>query len=405
MRRWGVLFFAALLAGCAPLSTTANAPLSYWGRVITIAQAEQTSAPALSVADDRIAAAWIGADERGIHQDARLLSANALSDPVVLPLPPAHPFEQQMHPAADDQHHLLWLDALETSENRLYAALLSPELRVTRGPTPVSDRETRRYSALPGGDGELLIVWSGGLLAEPALYLQTVDRAGRPRPPVALVTDADWPALIRASDGSLHLFWLRLSDGQLHHATLHNEQLLNTQALAHHAALEAGDRLHSLNAALDNSHFYLFWNVTRAAGGQESWMTTRAFGGSMWSVPVRLGITRIVNAEETGYYQTNFNSGTTLATYSGEGWLSWVAPLRGQFDNLPVAAQFGDEIAVVYFHGGQAQGYQTIAPAQLIGTPTLHVDQARYLYLAWAQPQPAGAADLQVASLRFGSPP
>ena len=405
MRRLCVLFFATLLASCRPFSTTADAPLSYWGPIITIAQAEQTSAPALSVMDDRIAATWVGADERGIHQDARLLSANAMSDSVVLPLPPAHPFEQQIYPAADDQHHLLWLDALETSENRLYAALLSAELRVTRGPTPVSDRATRRYSALPSGNGELLIVWSGGLLAEPALYLQAIDRAGRPRPPVALVTDADWPALIRASDSSLHLFWLRPSDGQLYHATLHDEQLLNIQTLARDTALEAGDRLHSLIPALDNSHFYLFWNVTRAAGSRESWMTTRAFGGSAWSAPVRLGITRITNAEETGYYQTNFNSGTTFATYSGEDWLSWVAPLKGQFDNLPAAAQFGDDLAVVYFQGGQAQGYQSIAPAQLIGLPALHVDQARYLYLAWAQPQPNGAADLQVTSLKFQTAP
>src|SRR5690606_17154450 len=108
-----------------------------------------------------------------------------------------------------------WQDANSNGEQRLYAALLTPELTDERGPTAISDQLTLRYAAVAQPNGQILTVWSGGLPAEPTLYLQRIDERGLPRAPVLLAHDADWPALAQANDGRLYTFWRQSSNGRL----------------------------------------------------------------------------------------------------------------------------------------------------------------------------------------------
>ena len=60
----GVIVLA--LTACQPTTPSPSLPVSTWGSVITLAQAEQTNAPALYVNNNGMIAAWVGADEQGV---------------------------------------------------------------------------------------------------------------------------------------------------------------------------------------------------------------------------------------------------------------------------------------------------------------------------------------------------
>lgn len=385
----------ALLAGCGP----EPAPESAWGPLRTLAQAEQTTGPALWAGDGRVTAAWVGADDTGVHHDARALANDTLAETVVMPLPPVQPHDQRLLPAAGDTLHLLWRDRTAgTLETRLFAARLSPTLDVLSGPNAISTGAAFHYSAAPTGDGGLWAVWSGGLSAEPGLYARRVDRAVRPlAEAVALTSDADWPALAWDAGGGLHLLWRQPGSGQLVYARLGDGALERVMPTGLAVWLAPGDRLRSLYAALDRTHIYAVWNVTRAGGADETWLAAGALGGGRWTPPVRLGVT----VDAGGVFETGFNTGPARAAGPGADWLRHASPLGGQHDALPLAAQTADGLALVYLRGGAAAGYQLIVPgAALIGPAALAADADRHLYLAWAQPAPAGPADLLLATTR-----
>ncbi len=400
---WWLLILSAVFAACTPTNTPNDRNISAWGNTLTITQAEQSNAPALWVANDRITAAWVGADESGVHQDARFFTSDDLTETVVLPLPPVHPYAQTIFPAQLDYTHFLWLDAGDNGENRLYSALITPDVTVERGPTPVSNAQTFRYTALASGDGGLQTVWSGGLLSEPTLYYQPVDAVGRPGAATALTLNADWPTLIRANDGTRHLFWLRPVDQRLFYGMLTESGLTGITEIDTALNLSPNSRLVNLQSALDVTHMYVFWNIVDASGEAESWFISREINGGEWSAPIKLRIALTDSQAETplASLDTGFNSGTTFVTDAGDALLSWTMPLSGQYAILPVAAQVGDKIALVYFQGGAIRGYQPITAADLIGLPTLQVDRDRYLYLAWAQPGAGVQAELRLTSLRL----
>ncbi|MBZ0295489.1 MAG: hypothetical protein K8L99_23225 [Anaerolineae bacterium] len=390
-----MLLFAlvVLLVGC----TIASPPTSTWGPIFTLGQAEQTSAPAFWVDPTGVTASWVGADEAGVHQDARLATVSGASETTVLPLPPVHPYNQRLFPAGEGSSHLLWLDADANFETQLFAAYLTPDLQVARGPVPVTDQVVRRYAALPNGDGSLTVIWSGGLLAEPGLYMQQIDDAGRPSTATRLATGADWPALARSNDSVMHFFWYQPADRTLQYAILQESLSASTVGTLD---LQPGDRLQGITAGLDNTHLYLFCNVTRVSGEAQTWYTSHPLDGEQWSTITRFGIAEDQDAEPI---QTGFNSGQVAAAQAGAAYASWTTPLIGQFEFLPVATQIEDDLSVVYFQAGEPRGNQRVAPAQLIGFPDLAVDQDRYLYLAWAQPEVSGRANLQLTSLRFSA--
>lgn len=388
-----LLVVLILLASCS-----AAPPPSIWGPVITLGQTQQTSAPVLRVDSASVTASWIGADVNGVHHDARIVTISGASESIVLPLPPTHPYDQRLFPAEDGYSHLLWLDANLNGETQLFTARLSPDLQVERGPTPVTQAAARRYTAVPDANGGLTVIWSGGLLADPSLYMRQVDPAGRPSAATNLLTGGDWPALTSANDGVMHLFWYNPAGSSLHYATFADTlSIVDVGSLD----LQPGDRLQTIQAGLDNTHLYLFSNVTRASGEAQVWYTSSPLDEPQWSIPIQVGVD--LSSENSESLQIGFNSGQVSAAQIGTRFASWSTPLSGQFEFLPVATQIGNALSILYFQAGTLRGMQEIAQAQLIGPPALAVDQDRYLYLAWAQPQTTGQAALRLASLRFSN--
>lgn len=392
-----LLPLAACGADALP-SITPAPPTSAWGQIITIGQAEQTGGPAFALAAGEAFFAWIGADETGVHQDMRLLNTEgALAERAVLPLPPIHPFDQSVYPAAGGAH-LLWLDADPQEPAgglRLFSALVNWQLQGERGPVRLSDRQTLRYAALPNRDGSLWVVWSGGPLAEPNLYAQPVSPSGIPQSPQHLIGDADWPALVRTNAGQAFLYWQ--TGTQIYRAGLGDGALEGVQPITEAPRLAPGDRLESFRAALDQTHGYLFWDLTRADGSAEVWFASGPLEAASWARPARLGISILDQPQMTG-----FNTGTARAAASGDVWLRWASPASGQFVTLPLAAQVGDALSLIVFQAGAARAYQAVAPLDfpLIGPPHLLADRALHLHLSWAQPTGQATADLRFTSTR-----
>lgn len=390
-----VIFLVLCLAACTP--SAMQTPRSTWGAIITLGQAEQGDAPDFWPNAAGLTATWIDADERGVHHDGRALTPAGLSEQVTMPLPPVHPFGQQLYPASGDNLHLLWLDDNGAGETRLYGAVITSALEVVRGPTLLSEQATRRFTAIPNGDGTLWVISAGGLLSEPGLFARYVDEEGRPRleETYQIVMDADWPMVIQGEIP--RLFWLRPSDGQVWASPLQDGQPTAPTPMVETVILNPGDHLTGFSGGQDMTHTYLFWNIARADGQHETWFSAGRAGES-WSRPARLGIDTTLTTD----FATGFNTGTAQAAQAGEAVLSWAAPLNGQFEALPLAGVVDkNQLAMVYLRGGAVVGWQPLTSIRfLIGAPLLHTDRDRHLYLSWAEPTPAGTADLRVTSTR-----
>ncbi|MCB9450653.1 MAG: hypothetical protein H6672_04395 [Anaerolineaceae bacterium] len=384
------------LAGCAG-EATLPPEMSRWGEVLTLGEAEQSTASAFTVDANRLTAFWVGADETGVHQDMRIILSGQLTERTVLPLPPEHPYGQQTAPASPGNTHLLWLDAGEDNLPRLFEAVLTPEMTVERGPLEVSDRRTLHFTHLPAEDSGLQVVWSGGTPAEPHLFFQEIDSAGRPKRPQPLGVSGDWP-LLTAVDGKTVLFWLNRAEEQIYSGELLPGVLLAQRSVVALPELTPGDRLLAMQVGADQTHAYLFWTITRLAGGTETWYASGLLTGGDWSSPARLGFTALETPFTTG-----FNSGTAQGASSGVTWVAWVSPAQTQYAVLPVAAGWGKRLVVLYFQAGQVVGWQDIAGTNgLIGSPLLIADRDLHLYLAWADPQPTGSAALKITMTRQG---
>lgn len=384
------------LPGCDQIGTPPAAPASLWGGIFLLGKTEQTSAPPLLVASGNAAAFWVGADAAGVHQDMRIAQAGNLSQVTVLPLPPQHPYGQQVAPAGDGNTHLLWLDAGADNLPRLFNAIITPAMTVERGPLEISDRRTLHYALLSDGTGGAWIVWSGGQIAEPGLYLIRVDGAGLTSArSKSLAVSGDWPLLVSGS-GRTFLFWLNRAEGRLSGGELIGNILTAQRILTALPDLSPGDRLLDVRAGLDPTHAYVFWTITRTFGGTETWYSAGSPTDGDWPAPVRLGIT-----PQTQSFTTGFNSGTAQTAQSGETWLTWAAPAAGMWNILPVAAGMNGRLVMVYFQGGEPVGWQDIAPAAgLIGPPSLIADRDLHLYLTWADSTPQGYADLRLTMTR-----
>jgi len=343
-----------LLAACQSTPT----------RWITLAEAEQGRAPALSVFEDRLTAVWVGADAAGVHHDARQV-VNGESSPVtVLPLPPTYPYDQRLYPAADGALYLLWLDRAG-DVTALYSAWIAPDLTILRT-APVSDGRALRYSAVPDGAGGLWVAWSGGLLSEPTVYTRHIDAEGRPLDQFRVAADAEYPALTRTHDGLIYLFWLQA--GQVLRARLEDGIPVDTESLTSAISLAPGDRLYDVNIGLDRTQAYLFWNVTRASGAIETWYTSGEFDAAFWNAPTRF----LLTLDDA---QTESKP------------LRWASPAVGQSDTLWVAAESAAGLGIAELRGGVVVGYEVIVPdVYLIGTPTLLIRPDQTHVLAWSSP-------------------
>ncbi|MCA0457511.1 MAG: hypothetical protein LCI00_26320 [Chloroflexi bacterium] len=379
-------------------------PVSVWGPVITLAQAEQPNAPALAVSESGVTAAWVGADEQGVFQALRTLNNDAPGEPIRLPLG-VRPYAQQFASAGNGRQHLFWLDSNVEGETRLFTALLKPNLERERELTILTREVTRRYTLLPAAEGGVWAIASGGLASEPSLNAHFVDGDGRWRlnENDRIATDADWPTLLQHADGTVSLYWLRDTDNRVMRGLFNDGVLLNPQPLVDSVTLNAGDRLESFTAAQDNAYAYLFWNVTRVDGSRETWYTAAPPDTATWERPTRLTIDVPDDIATASWFDSGFNVGVVFAASDGEDNVSWVVPASGRFPVLPVAALVGREISVMFMREGQIVGYRPMGLlTDLIGLPTLAVDRDLYIYLSWAQPDPAGYANLQLVGRKVG---
>lgn len=399
--RW-LLLLVTLLGACTGAGLTSTPPAidTTWGSALRLGEAEQSSAPTITLADGRANFMWVGADASGIHQDGRTWGSGSLSDQLVLPLPPRNPFALQTLPASMDSFHHLWLDQNAAGELRLYSALLVLPLTVQRGPIEVTQQATRRFAAMRLPDGGALIVASGGLDYAPSLYLHNLDDAGRPRlqESYQVAFEADYPALLTMPDGATSVFWLSTVDGLVYRAALlPNGQLDVPQAVLPGLTLNPTDRLDSFYAAADQTHTYLFWNIATAEGIPQTWYSAAQSTADEWPAPRLLSLTRTASPVAVG-----FNAGDVAAVTPGGAPLGYVIPTGGVFPALPTTVYDpAGQVGVLFWQGGEAIGMVNVAEARLIGPPQLAVDRALYLYLTWSTPNDAGSADLLAASLRF----
>lgn len=313
-------------------------------------------------------AAWIGMEPAGVHHDARIIGADHTAS-VTLPLPPVHPYAQMLLPAGTGAFHLFWLDAPYSdpaAANRLYHARITPDLTVERGPTDISGGLALRYDAAPLSAGGALIVWSGGVIGEPALYATLLDPLGRPRPPERIEIDADYPALVPYGDDRFGLY--ALSNGQIIHLVLSGATVTARTVIGAGIFLAADDRLESFTASADSRFDYLFWNVTRGSGGQETWYAFGAFTEGSWHAPAKL---RMAASDAPPAWAAPLER----STLSGEPF-------------LPVAVQYGSEIGTLNVRGASVEGYTPVIDrVQLISPPRWIEAPNGASLLTWSQPR------------------
>jgi hypothetical protein len=362
-----VLAFLLLLAACVPTMTPSPTPTNPTDAIL-VAQVPQSEPPAIYVDEGRITAAWIDEDQVGVHQAARVIGEGEV---IVLPLPPQQPRAQSLHASTGERTRLLWLDT-EDGETRLFSAVLSADLRVERGPTRISIGHTLRYAAAPGADERLWVVWLGGVVSEPSLYLQSLDSEGRPQLPSRLALNVVDFALASGADRSIYVFWIDAGEGGVYLAHLQDGQTLETRRLTSGVSLSRGDMLEGLRAGMDETHGYLFWNISRAAGTGEVWLTSGVLNGEAWTPPRR------------------------WSAANGEA-VSYAAPLAVQRTPLPVAVQSASGLWLTLVQGGAALTQTPLAlGARLVAPPSLTADGDQGLYAAWADAMSADRADLVV---------
>ena len=303
---------------------------------------------------------WTGFDRADVHQDARLLRDGALEPVAIVPLPPTNPLDQRLIPGTSGAFHLLWRDRPPQEEAlRLYSAWLGADLSVERGPVEISTAPTYAFTALADGSGGAWIAWSQGHPVEPEVWLGRLDAAGRPQQLTLVATNANYPALTHAPDGTPQLYWE--SEGQLWRASLTPEGTEPPAALTGTVGRRSGDVLNDLWAAPCGAQVCVGWNLTRGDGQAETWLTSGPAAIGQWNVPHRL-----------------------------EG-LSWVSPNADHNTSEPelsAAAGTAEGLAVVRLRDGAVTARQVaVQGVALSGLPGF-IETGTTRTVTWAEPGP-----------------
>jgi hypothetical protein len=396
-RQFFFLCLIALLAAGCRTAPSEVLPDTLWGPSITLGYASQNAAPAVLPGQETMAL-WLEPDEGGSSFRAAWATEPVLT--VDLPIEVTGQAQGlQVAPAARDQAHAIWLDVDPADPGgglQLWSALISPRLVLARATTALSESRVNQVAILSHSDDSLAVVWSGGFLTEPSLYLRRIDPLGRPRLPVTLVADAQWPALAHGLDGTRYLYWFRHTTGEIHRALLMDTGLADIMPLGVGLSFGAGDRLTGFYAAHDATHSYLILNLARLNGDQEVWLSQS--NGGAWSAAERLGLTL-----DAGAYTTGFNGGSANPARQGDQGLAWARPLQGAYSSVVLAAQAGTDLTLVYLQAGAIVGAQRVSanlPYALIGPPVIVSDRQRHIYLTWAEPSAHGPARLRYISTR-----
>jgi hypothetical protein len=376
-----LLALSLMLTACSPAPDAAPTEPAgpSWSVVQTLARAPQGGAPAIwTQSDGSLRAAWIGSDAAGVHHDAVAVRPEVVESTVVLPLPPRVPRAQIGLPSLNDALHLLWLDLDEADQTpRLFSALLTPDLQVERGPTPVSDQPTQSYDAISAGGGRVIAAWTGGNLAEPALFWQQIDETGLPFPPQRLAENAHRPALLRLNDGRILLFWLNRIDQSVYRAEVGGAEAPTPIRVGTGIALETSEYLDELRIGMEHDRLYLFWNITQGDGAHITRFASAAPEATQWPTspqPLQL-------ADSTRLF--------------------FAAPLAEQNDQLWLTATTGSELVLIEMQDGQLKSSEVIQPeTRLLSPARLLRGLNNELYAGYAAVSEDGLAELQIAVRR-----
>lgn len=367
---------------------------------LVIVRAEQVDPPALIAwPGGGWLAMWIGADAAGVHHDARVISFDAatiLRSPIVLPLPPRRPRAQTLIAGGDDTSvRLLWLDADENNQARLFAATLASDdvdaPRVRRGPTPISTVTTFDYAVVVADDGTAWTAWIGGNAASPSLYAQAIDSESRPQPPIRIEGDARTAAIALAPDG-VRVVWERGADGVLcWQSILFRESTCEVTIAPYRAP---GDRLLAFRAGSGGVFGVLIWEIERSDGARETWMTAGGWADALWETPRLLTFTPGETASATGT-----RARAMTAREGGAIGVRGARPLNAVRDPLPLAVYTAAGVGVLWLSGGAVSGYTAGASASVIRAPIAAIDRSGAAVLAWADVGVGAPAALTVMDL------
>lgn len=385
----------------------ASAIETAWGIAQPIGRAAQTDGPALAFQDERTIIAWIDATEDGLYHTLAV-SNRAASQVVRLTILTIRPQRISLFSDGGDGYFMLWLDADPDNLSdglRLWAAKLDDLLQVERGALILSDGPTYDYTATVDSDGDLQIVWSGSPAAEPSLYWQRMDSAGRPLETARLQFNVEQPTLVNLADGSVRLVWVDRLQNRVVSGTLADGTVIDIRALAEQPDLSPGDVVDEVAVGVDSSHLTLFWNITRATGDAETWFASQPLSDSSEvAVPGRLGMRLVPGNRVVG---TGYRDVFAPEAEIGTRWASWATVATRTSSETPttitVATQVEDTVGLLFLNRGVVVAYLPIARLNtigLIGPPRAAVDDDGSMALAWAQPQPDALAALYAVSSR-----
>lgn len=295
----------------------------------------------------------------------------------------SQPFSLTLHASGDNGTVALWLDTDESGIQKLYSAWLSADGLAPYGLVAVSANPVTRYTAATLPDKTIWVVWSTPVTGESALIGSRIDMAGRPRQPQPLRIAADFPALAVTQSGNALLYWLDGTQRGLYRGEVTDAGLTRISEIsATPVTYAATDQLLRLDAGIDTTHAYLFWQILNSDGQRTIWILAAPIDGTNQTPATRLAI----SASETPA-QTDFNHGTAYETYPDSAGIQAraVMPNSGQNETLPVTALTDDGLGVIYFRAGAPFAAQTLVRENiaLVAPPALVTTDSRDLILAW----------------------
>ena len=387
-----------MLSACVRAAET-ELSVSIWGRISTVGQAEQVQAPAIATTSRYVMFAWMVLDGQKSQVVLRSLHHDGEFTEVVSPyLVTALPHEVSLYPSTNQGTHLLWLDVDATGITQLYHARVNLDLSLFRGAVKLSHGGARCYDVLIDTNGSLKVVWQNGHPLHPQLHSAKIDPTGLGFLVSEYVASSGCPKLVKTVDQDV-VMWQN-AQNMLVVAPLLGDYIGDGETKVQAPILDAYDRFHDLQVGSEGNRIYGFWNITRADGKQETWMSHGQITDNQWSKPQPL----TVYLDATEFFETTLNTGRTLAASQsatlGQS-LAWVSPLDALTHILPVAGVYDGYLSLVYFKDGSIVGYQAVtAVDRVLSVPEIRVDQDRHVYLTWSEPTVVGYALMQVTSTK-----
>lgn len=338
-----------------------------WTPVQLIGQAEQLDAPQITLLDDETPIfTWTGSQGSEARHFSRARDANRQ----VMALPAYFPSQQGLFPT-DEGVLMFWLDrTADAFDLRVQVGRFSQWGVAELGPVNLSDAPTQNYSVVALDDDILRLVWSGGLGQTTNLYLNQVDIFGRPFGGERLRIGGDYPVLIRASDDTVHLFWLENNGRDVFHATFieGNEPTLTDIQRISTTNIAGTDTIISFDVAYDGEHVTLIWHIRRINNTRFVLTTSSTLTTLSFAVPDPLRLPDSSVAQ-------------------------WLTPTQAVTSPLPMVAHDGNTLSLVWWDDGALQSIEALIDTDaLIGAPAI-TSSPRTIGITWAQPSGAGYAN------------